>query len=481
MEPCENISNQIALQIQERQQLLSQINEAESPSERNYLRQMLRLVNREISRLRNAYNRCVLSNTPRPDLYCEIQTTELTLNELGSKLIEIRYNSPGNNSFQWAVKIKNRGNAVAKGPFSVDVAMDQIGPNVTTSFMNTIEVPATDEIQPGETYITEYISGADLINCAYSFYIRLDMNMVIREKDETNNYYEYHAEYVSLTEKWIHNKRIQGQLSRATPAIYEFNERLHMVHVGDTNNDLWHSEFDGNNWTNNTKIPYQQSKAGPSIATYDQKLHMVHLGNSDNAIWHSWYDGTSWTPNVQLKGKSSKATPVLAMRGNYLHMVHLGNSGNELWHSYYNGQEWSVDVKIPDQKSKSTPALVNIRGMLHMVHLGNSDNQIWHSWYDGLGWSYDRVIPDQFSKASPSLANFDNKIYMVHVGNTSNQIYQSSFDGTIWTDNELIPDQLSKRAPALATFNNRLYMVHLGNTSNDIWYSWRGYDSIIGQ
>jgi len=40
-------------------------------------------------------------------------------------------------------------------------------------------------------------------------------------------------------------------------------------------------------WTPNVRIPNQSSKASPALANFQGRLHMVHLGDSSNDIWHS--------------------------------------------------------------------------------------------------------------------------------------------------------------------------------------------------
>ena len=109
-----------------------------------------------------------------------------------------------------------------------------------------------------------------------------------------------------------------------------YDGKLHIVHLGNSSNDLWHSTFDGNGWTPNVKIHGQTSKASPALAVYDGKLHIVHLGNSSNDLWHSTFDGNGWTPNVKIHGQTSKASPALAVYDGKLHIVHLGNRSNDL-------------------------------------------------------------------------------------------------------------------------------------------------------
>ena len=95
---------------------------------------------------------------------------------------------------------------------------------------------------------------------------------------------------------WTPNVRIPNQQSWAPPALaYGGPEgaQLHMVHLGDSSNDIWHSRSDGNSWSPNVRIPNQQSWASPALALYDGLLHMVHLGDSSTDIWYSTSDGGS--------------------------------------------------------------------------------------------------------------------------------------------------------------------------------------------
>ena len=95
---------------------------------------------------------------------------------------------------------------------------------------------------------------------------------------------------------WTPNVRIPNQQSKATPALaYGGPEgaQLHMVHLGDSSTDIWHSRSDGNCWSPNVRIPDQQSKAAPAIFTNNGLLHMVHLGDSSTDIWYSTSDGGS--------------------------------------------------------------------------------------------------------------------------------------------------------------------------------------------
>lgn len=82
-------------------------------------------------------------------------------------------------------------------------------------------------------------------------------------------------------------------------------------------------------------IDGQKTKTAPALAFYRGKVHMVHLGDSSNTIWHSVHDGFRWSDNVPIPNQKSKATPALAWSHGSLHMVHLDDSSNDLWHSMF--------------------------------------------------------------------------------------------------------------------------------------------------
>jgi hypothetical protein len=296
---------------------------------------------------------------------------------------------------------------------------------------------------------------------------------------------------------WRAGSVIEGQLSKAAPALAAFDLGLHMVHLGDSSNDIWWSIFDGTLWRrpNGTpgdqRIPGQQSKTTPALAVYNNQLHMIHLGTSSNDIWWSIYDGTTWnrpdgTPgNVQIPGQQSKATPALAVYNNQLHMIHLGDSSNDIWWSIYDGTTWNRpdgtpgNVQIPGQQSKATPALAVYNNQLHMVHLGDSSNDIWWSIYDGTTWRRSDGTPGNErirghrSRAAPAVAVFTNRLHLAHIGESSNNIWNSSFDGNEWGADRRRYDGQSSAGPAMAAFGGRFYMLHMGDESNRIWQTMR--------
>jgi hypothetical protein len=225
---------------------------------------------------------------------------------------------------------------------------------------------------------------------------------------------------------WIPNVPIPNQKSKAAPALAALGNALHMVHLGDSSNDIWHSILDPatGTWTEDVKIPGQKSKAAPTLALFQGRVHMVHLGDSSNDIWHSSFDGTNWSENTPVLHQRSKAPPALAVFDGRLHMVHLGDSSNDIWHSMYDGGSWTENVPVRNQKSKVSPALAVLQDRLHMVHLGDDSNQLWHSIYDGR-WRPNVEIEGQLSKAAVALAGLGSQLHVVHLGDESNTIWHS--------------------------------------------------------
>jgi hypothetical protein len=140
-----------------------------------------------------------------------------------------------------------------------------------------------------------------------------------------------------------------------------------MVHLGDSSNRIWHSEFDGSSWSANVTIPDQLSKASPALATYEdrcarERLHIVHLGDSSNRIWHSEFDGTDWTRNFYLADQLSKAAPALSPFGDRLHLVHLGDTSNRIWQTSFDGLAFLVRLGL---KVLVDPARFSFHTMLY--------------------------------------------------------------------------------------------------------------------
>jgi hypothetical protein len=183
------------------------------------------------------------------------------------------------------------------------------------------------------------------------------------------------------------DEKLGTQHSQGTPSLAVFGSTLHLVHMGDSSNDIWWSVFDGTSWkTSDGKlgdqpIVSQFSKSPPAIAVFNNKLHMVHIGDTSNNIWWSVFDGDVWWSNRRIRCQLAQQTPKIVAQGGVLHMVHMGDSENNLWWSQYDGTDWTPNLRIPNQLSKTTPELCPLPdgSRLLMVHLGDSENDIWQS------------------------------------------------------------------------------------------------------
>ncbi|HEY5788383.1 MAG TPA: M12 family metallopeptidase [Microlunatus sp.] len=275
---------------------------------------------------------------------------------------------------------------------------------------------------------------------------------------------------------WPAGSKLPGQSSQAAPALASVGGELHLLHLGESTQNIWHTwSTDGTTWTDNVAIPNQSSKAPPALTGFDGALHMVHLGDSSNDIWHSSSaDLRTWTANRRT-GQQSKARPTLAAFNGELHMVHLGDNSNDIWHSWTaDGRSWTPNVRIPDQTSKAAPALVVFNGDLHLVHLGNSSNNLWHSWsVDGRSWTPNVRIPDQSSRATPALCTFGGRLHLAHIGKSSTTIWHSTYDGTEWAPNNRKDNNQSGLAPALAELGVDLHMAYRGTSDQEIRHTVR--------
>ena len=272
---------------------------------------------------------------------------------------------------------------------------------------------------------------------------------------------------------------IPDQKSKASPALTTLLNRLHMLHLGDTTNVIWHSTFSGSAWTDNNRTPHK-SKASPALAAFQGRLHMVHLDDNSNNLRHATsIDGVNWQDLGIIPNQKSRAAPALAVFQNALHMVHLGDSSNRIWRSVFDpaAGTWSENKVIPDHRSKASPALAVFQGRLHMVHLDDNSNNLRHATsIDGVDWQNLGIIANQKSKAAPALAAHNDgaanaTLHMVHLGDSSNDIWHSVFSNGMWSTNRRIADEKSKASPALAEFMGRVHMVHVGDSSNDLWHS----------
>jgi hypothetical protein len=273
---------------------------------------------------------------------------------------------------------------------------------------------------------------------------------------------------------WTQNETIPGQKSKASPALSATGTALHMVHLGDSSNQLWHSMYDRRQWTENKHILNQKSRAAPAMAGD----FLVHIGDSSNKLWYSrWISGENWVENqANNPWRECDTAPALTRDGNRLALVYKEDDSDSIVYSV-SEQGGRLGSWTPTRRNgfltRNSPGAAGLNGLVHAVHLGESSNNLWHSIYDPRrdAWA-ERRIEGQKSKAPPALAAFRGRIHMVHLGDSSNNLWHSIYDPrrAAWAERQ-IEGQKSKAPPALAAFGDRLHMVHLGDSSNNLWWS----------
>ena len=231
--------------------------------------------------------------------------------------------------------------------------------------------------------------------------------------------------------QWDNGKEIEDQISKTGVALATFQNRLHMVHLGESSNDLWYSTFNGQNWTPNVKIPGQKSKATPALAAWNNQLHMVHPGDSSNNLWYSTNKGNGWTVNVRIPGRSSDKAPALGRVPNgpfagRLHMVYKTDANIEpqsLWHAQFDGRQWQRSAMIRGALTKAAPTVVSgYPDQLHLIHLGKSSNDLWHMLFgpnkrknNAVEWFDDQRLLSENSEVPVDVALFQGCYHMVSI------------------------------------------------------------------
>ena len=235
--------------------------------------------------------------------------------------------------------------------------------------------------------------------------------------------------------KWSKRRSINKQTSKKGVGLAVHSNRLHMVYVEkplqfkrDTHN-LWHSIHDGRNWSKPVKVPGQKSKKRPALIVFQNTLHMVHLGNKSNDLWHSTYiPFRGWTVNVRISGKKSRDTPALATVNNRLFMVHTGDDSDTMWHSVYDGKKWSKSIPIRGMASDKAPTLVkNPEGSKHSLQLISSrKSTLWHALFGRdfkikdkrvVWWHDDQPLLDRKSAGPVDVEFFEGCWHMVSIRN----------------------------------------------------------------
>lgn len=108
--------------------------------------------------------------------------------------------------------------------------------------------------------------------------------------DESNDlWHSYSADGIH----WSENRRIAKQKSKAAPSLAVYDGGMAMVHLDDESNQIWLSNYLGNEWKGEDWIlEDRKSKARPALAGFNllnmvgNFLHIVHIGDESNNLWH---------------------------------------------------------------------------------------------------------------------------------------------------------------------------------------------------
>jgi hypothetical protein len=269
--------------------------------------------------------------------------------------------------------------------------------------------------------------------------------------------------------QWSIPVAIPNQTSKTTSALAYVQGRLHLIHLGDSSNQLWHSFWDGTRWSDNVRIGkesngraaltssgllvYRDIYAEPdgaygliysilqagwpqarplpdrittddspaAVATLTGTTVVRQVPHQDYAMSNSNYivgpGGVQFLDSGVL-GVYSAKVPALASSGYGLDIIYTYKGSKDLWHG---GRQ------IPNQSSKATPAAAYHNGVLHMVHLGESSDDIWHTTFVNGQWTADVRIPNHLSGDTPALASAPDGLHMVHKGQSSNLIWHSIY------------------------------------------------------
>lgn len=268
-------------------------------------------------------------------------------------------------------------------------------------------------------------------------------------------------------------------------------------------------------WSRPIAIPNQTSKTTSALALIQGRLHLIHLGESSNQLWHSTWDGARWSDNVRI-GKESNGRVALTNNGLlvYRDPQRLPDGDYGFVYSVFQGG-WSTSRPLPDKMtSPDSPAAVSTStGETVVRQVPFQDYLMSYSTYrltgsgtlapdsdgsrlgeysarvpalasNGYGWDIiytyrggndlwhgGRAIPNQSTRDTPAAAYHKGVLHMVHLGSGSERIWHSTFVNGGWTPNVAIPDHLSNKPPAMCSAPDGLHMVHKGAGSDRIWHS----------
>lgn len=181
MANCQNIKKQLDALLEERKDVIEQLQHVQSPRERAALIAELKQLNAAIAAKNKQYNDCLRPPLPKPDLV--------------AKTFRIKPNRSAL-TLEVAAVIQNDGDGSAKGPFEVTLGVTYTDRNskIITRQLN-IHVPNSVIIEGhGTQFVTDAIQNIPLLyrsenpKFVYDFEMIVDSMNQISEVTESNNH-----------------------------------------------------------------------------------------------------------------------------------------------------------------------------------------------------------------------------------------------------------------------------------------------------
>lgn len=209
-----------------------------------------------------------------------------------------------------------------------------------------------------------------------------------------------------------------------------FENRLHVVHRGLTNDKIYHHYY-SNRWHGQAKIPHQSSADAPSLATPKDQLWMFHTSGGkgkDTRVWRSQFNGTFWEDDAVLPRIKTNIQPAVfgGQNSDRVQLLFKGKSSSQLYWGrvnppYGSSDKVTTDIrKLDGQKSNYSPTLVRWQGILHHVHRDKSGH-FWYSCSSGLNdhiWKPNFMIPG-IKGTEPWLVVIRGKMYLFFLSQES--------------------------------------------------------------
>jgi hypothetical protein len=179
-------------------------------------------------------------------------------------------------------------------------------------------------------------------------------------------------------------------------------------------------------WSSPVEIPNQTSKTSPSLAVYNGRLHMLHLDESSDDVWHSIYDGNAWSPNQRTGAQSGG--PVAFAEGGLAIFSSLAGPGVFKYSRYLSG--WTPPSRLGGVVNVFAPALTLTPSGWLLVCLSVLDHALSYAYYAASGQGVQVTSygdAPQYSKAAPALAAHTDGLHMVYRGENNKRLYHSIY------------------------------------------------------